>query len=138
MRVSLIDKLDMLAADEETDALDSLERNTNALDKARSQQQVLSAYRDRLSTSFLGGDVLDAALVKTANRYIAATWKAEEQIEANAVRIEGNIGRDMDTLASVRIERNNLLSARKKVEIHSARVLERRAELLMPPRLKRP
>jgi hypothetical protein len=138
MRESLIDKLDMLAADEETDALDSLKRNTAALGKARGQQQVLSAYRDRLSTSFQGGVVLDAALVKNANHYIAATWKAEEQIAANALRIEGNIDRDMDTLASVRIERKNLHSARKKVEMHSARVLERRAELLTPPRLKRP
>ena len=134
MKPRTIARLDMLAAEQETQALEAVRRHNAALRQAEEQRGILAAYRLRLAQSWQGGDAIPAAQARRAGQFAAASHGAEGQIIQAASLAASQLESAITKLAQVKARRAALAEALRKAAQAAARATEQRAERDRPHR----
>lgn len=107
----LCTRLDRIAAAAEAQWQDVLRREQAALAQCAPQQQLLAAYRARLSLSWQAGAVVSAGDARRAMLFAAASQDASAQITTTAARAATQIEAARQALAALRAQRRNLSEA---------------------------
>ena len=128
MKPRTLTRLDMLAAEQETQALEAVRRHNVTLRQAVEHRGLLAAYRTRLAQSWQDGTVLPAAQARRAGQFSAATHGAEGQIEQAANLAAAQLESAITKLGQVRAQRRALAEALRKAAQAAEREAEQRAE----------
>jgi flagellar biosynthesis chaperone FliJ len=128
MKPRTLARLDMLAAAQETQALEAVRRHNATLHQAVEHRGLLAAYRARLAQSWQDGAVLPAAQARRAGQFSAATHSAEGQIDQAASLAATQLESAITKLGQVKAQRHALAEALRKAAQLAARETEQRAE----------
>ncbi|HQT46410.1 MAG: hypothetical protein B7X08_01335 [Acidocella sp. 20-63-7] len=128
MKPRTLAKLDMLAAEQETQQLDAIRRASATLKQTEHQRGVLEAYRVRLAGSWQDGAVLEAGQARRAGQFIAASHSAQAQIDAAAERAQQHLEIAVANLSQTRLRRRTLADMLRRGEVLAEREAEQRLE----------
>lgn len=128
MKPRTLAKLDMLAAEQETQQLDAIRRASAMLKQTEHQRGVLEAYRQRLAGSWQDGAVLEAAQARRAGQFVIASHSAQAQIDAAAERAQQQLEAAIANLSQTRLRRRTLADMLRRGQVLAEREAERRLE----------
>ncbi|GLR67509.1 hypothetical protein GCM10010909_21900 [Acidocella aquatica] len=134
MKPRTLTRLDMLAAEQETQALEAVRRHSATLHQAGEQRGILAAYRARLAQTWQDGAVIPAAQAQRAGQFSAASHGAEGQIIHAASLAAAQLETAITQLGQVKVRRRALAEALRKAAQAAARETEQRAERDRPHR----
>jgi hypothetical protein len=132
MKPRLLSRLDLLAAEQETQLLETIRRQNAALKQTDHQRGVLASYRDRLAASWQNGAPVPAAQASRAGQFSAASHGAEAQIDHAAQLAAERLEAALADLAQVQARRRALGEASAKAVRQAERAAEQRLERDMP------
>ncbi len=124
MKPRTLTRLDMLAAEQETQALEAVRRHNAILRQSEQQRGILAAYRARLAQSWQDGAIVPASQARRAGQFSAASHGAQAQIEHAAGLAAAQLETAITKLGQVKVQRRALAEALRK----SAQAAEREAE----------
>ncbi len=128
MKARTLNRLEIMAISSEMKCLEDIARHNATLEKMAQQRQLLAGYRQKLGDSWRNGDVVDAGAARRAAEFIAASRKADVQIE----QIERTTRQQVDvaqrTLAQTKERRRHLSSAQREANLATERALAVRLE----------
>lgn len=128
MKPRTLARLDMLAAEQEIQALEAVRRHNATLHQAEEHRGLLAAYRARLAQSWQDGTVLPAAQARRAGQFSAASHGAEGQIIQAAGLAATQLEAAITQLGQVKAQRSALAEALRKAAQAAERATEQRAE----------
>jgi flagellar biosynthesis chaperone FliJ len=128
MKPRLIARLDLLAELGEAKWLQEIARATKALDQATRQRQLLLAYREKLRQSWRSGGMVEAGAAKRAADFVAASQKAELQIEQMERQATHQLDLARQGFAATQERRRGLDTARRAAAVDAERVTAQRLE----------
>jgi flagellar biosynthesis chaperone FliJ len=132
MKTRTIERLDMLAAETETQLLEQIRQHNEALRQIAYQRGVLAAYRDRLAETWRHGGVVHAGEVLRANKFVAASETAESQVDVTERQARAALDQASLRLAQIQERRRGLDEAQRKAATLAERQAELRAERAQP------
>jgi flagellar biosynthesis chaperone FliJ len=128
MKPRLLDRLNLLAAEQETQLLETIRRQNTALKQTDHQHNVLASYRDRLAASWQDGAPVPAAQARRAGQFSAASHGAEAQIDHAAQLAAERLELALADLAQVQARRRALGDASTRAARQAERTTEQRQE----------
>jgi hypothetical protein len=132
MKTRTIERLDMLAAETETQLLDQIRQHNETLRQIAYQRGVLGAYRDRLTETWRHGGIVQAGEARRANQFVNASATAETHVDAMERQARLALDQAMFRLAQIQERRRGLDDAQRKAVRLAERTAEQRAERAQP------
>lgn len=108
MKPRTIARLDMLAAERESQLQDAARRHAAALAQSRAQREMLAAYRDRLTASWQDGEPIPAAQARRASQFATGAQTAAEHIETAETKAAAQLNDTAAELAKLKSHRRKL------------------------------
>jgi flagellar biosynthesis chaperone FliJ len=128
MKPRTLNRLAMLAAEQETQALEAIRRHNATLHQAEQQRGILAAYRTRLAQSWQDGAIVPASQARRAGQFSAASHGAEGQIMHAAGVAAAQLETAVTKLSQVKVQRRALAEALRKAALAVERETEQRLE----------
>jgi hypothetical protein len=128
MNPRMLARLNILAAEQEAQLLETIRRHSAAIRQAGQQREVLSAYRTRLAGTWQDGAVLPAGQARRAGQFAAASQGAERQISATAERAQVQLDAALARLADLQSHRGALADAARRAAQLADRAAQAREE----------
>jgi len=128
MKPRLLGRLNLLAAEQETQLLETIRRQNTALKQTDHQRNVLASYRDRLAASWQDGAPVPAAQARRAGQFSTASHGAEAQIDHAAQLAAERLELALADLAQVQARRRALGDASTRAARQAERTTEQRQE----------
>jgi len=132
MKPNTLARLDMLAAEQETQLLDAIRRHNATLEQALQQRDMLASYRERLSASWQNGAPVQAAQARRAMQFANASHGADAQIGQAAQRAREQLEAAITSLGQIQARRRALAEAMRKQALQDEREAEQRMERDIP------
>jgi flagellar biosynthesis chaperone FliJ len=132
MKPSTLARLDMLAAEQETQLLDAIRRHNATLQQTVFQHGMLASYRDRLAGSWQSGAVVQAVQARRAGQFATASHGADAQIGQTAQRASEQLEAAITSLGHIQARRRALAEALRKLSLQAERAAEQRTERDIP------
>jgi flagellar biosynthesis chaperone FliJ len=108
MKPRTIARLDMLAAERETQLQDAVRHHAASLTQSQQQRQMLAAYRDRLAASWQDGEPIDAAQARRASQFATGAQNAAAQIETTEAKAAAQLDDATAALVKLKSHRRKL------------------------------
>ncbi len=132
MKPETLARLDLLAAQREAKVLETISRQTATLEQAAYQRGMLTSYRDRLTASWQGGEVVSAAQARRAGQFAAGALGAESQIAATEIRAKEQLEAAIADLARLKLHRRKLAERLREARRRMLAVAELKAAQDLP------
>jgi hypothetical protein len=121
MNLITLNRLDLLAAAKEAQAVEAVRRQQTVLAQVDYQRGVLAAYRLRLAASWQNGAVLAAGQAGRAETFVAASDEAATQIGQLGQQADAQLVLLLAQLAEVRTTRRQLAEMQRKLTMQAIR-----------------
>jgi len=125
-------RLDLIAAERERRLLDEVKRHNATLEQIAQQRGILSAYRERLSSSWRDGAPVRAGQAQSAGHFVAASRSADSQIDAMEADARRQLAAALQNLANTQAHRSGLDEAQDKAALALERATAEREALAQP------
>jgi flagellar biosynthesis chaperone FliJ len=132
MKPSTLARLDMLAAEQETQLLDAIRRHNATLEQTVHQRGMLASYRERLAASWQSGAEVQAVQARRAMQFVNASQGADAQITQAAQRAGEQLEAAITSLGHIQARRRALAEALRKLALQAERAAEQRMERDIP------
>ena len=128
MKPSMIARLDLLAAAREAGLLEQVRQHSATLARGQAQDEVLAAYRARLSESWRHGAPVAAAQARIAEHFASGTEAVAEQIAQMRAEAQARLAHAADELAVLRAHRRQLANRLAEAARAAGTQAEQKAE----------
>jgi len=132
MKTRTMARLDLIAAETERRLLDEIRRHNATLVQIAQQRGVLAGYRERLSESWLSGDVVTAGQARRAGHFVAASRTADAQINLMEAQTREQLEVALQNLAKTQAHRRGLNEAQRKAALQEERAATQQQERALP------
>ncbi|GAB0114420.1 hypothetical protein [Acidisoma sp. C75] len=112
MKSKTLDRLDLIRASQEMRLLEQLAHQNNQLQQLAHQREVLAAYQEKLAEGWRAGSTSDAATLRRAASFSAASRQAGEQISQMQADIAERVLGMQENLAQSKAYERKLAEAR--------------------------